>query len=197
VRRFVLFGFLLASIAGVGASTAQPKDKTVARIGQVVVEIPSGFSGPHREVPTPQSEIQNYMGLAGDGLSPTAIQLTHIVTPQASSDLSEQTRFLAACDFLDGFMGAFRRNVRGWSRTPNERIRFDGSLGARATWSGQLNGVSVTGVMYLIVLGKDSYSFHVFGDHREPNASLKASIQAIESLRMEAANTSLGRTRER
>jgi len=197
VRCLVLFGLLCAWIVSGEASAAQPANRKVARIGQVVVEISSGFSGPYRRFPTARSEIHNYMELAGDGLSPTVIQLTHIVTPQASSDLSEQTRFSAACDFLDGFMGTFRNTVRGWSRTSNERIRFDGYLGARATWKGQLKGAWVTGVMYLVVLGKDSYSFHAFGDQREPNASLEASIQAIESLRLEAAKNSPEQTRER
>jgi len=191
MRLRALFGLLCLACFGPALAATDHGGKTIARIGQVVVEIPAGFSGPRREFPTVQSEIQNYYEVVQQGRAPTFVQLVHISIPHAASNLDEQTRYSAASDFLDGFMGTFGQKVHEWSHSSNERFRLGGYLGARARWTGKLNGTPATGVMYLVVLGRDSYSFHVFGGSGEPNASLKASVRAIEELRFEKVNVTI------
>jgi hypothetical protein len=192
-----LLGLVCLSISGSAIAIDAPVGNTIARLAQVMVEIPPGFTGPQRTFPNEQTELDTYVEIVSAGRAPTIIQLTHIVVPNAAADLSEHDRYRAAANFLDGFLAIFGQKVTRWSRSPNEKIRFDGFLGARARWTGNLNGFPSTGVMYFLVLGKDSFVFHAFGSRAEPNASLKASIRAIEGLRLGAANSSLERTRKR
>jgi len=164
-------------------------DATVARIGSVELEIPGGFSGPHRKFPTASSELQNYVEVGG-APGPTLIQLSHITVLQASPNLSEEQRYLAASDFLDGFLATFSQNATNWSRSPNVKVRLGGYLGTRATWTGHLGGLPCTGTMYFLVLGRDSFSFHAFGRADKPNIALRASIHSIEALRVVTADKS-------
>jgi hypothetical protein len=196
MRHRIFLALLWLSVSPSAFAVDARTPTKVARLGQVTIEIPPGFSGPQRKRPNTQAELNMYVEMVVDSRPPTVIQLTHVTVPDADPNLSEQDRYLAASDFLDGFLTTFSQNVTRWTRTPNEEFRFDGYLGVRAKWSGILNGVSCTGVMYFLVLGVDSFNFHAFGS-TEPNTSLSGAIQAIEGLRVGAANKSLERTRGR
>lgn len=164
-----------------------------AEVGQVVIDIPPGFSGPQRTFPTAQTEMNVYVSA---DRPPNILQVSRITVPDAANDLSEKDRYGAASNFLQGFLGTFAPQVKQWSQSPIEQIRLDGFLAARARWTGNLHGFPANGAMYFLVLGKDSYVFHAFGTSAEPNAALKSSIQSIEGLRMKRANNSPERKRD-
>jgi hypothetical protein len=118
------------------------------------------------------------------------IEVERVIIPWARSNLSEDDRYGAASDFLDGFLQIFRENgVTDWSRSSVEPIRLGGYMAASAKWTGHLRGIPSTGVMYIVVLGKESYCFHAFGSAEATNQLLKSSIHAIEDLRLEMPNT--------
>ena len=193
ILRVLLLVFLLSIHGCSFASDAQ--QPAVARLGQVAIEIPAGFLGPHRSFPNKQSQLDVFV--SSKDLPPALIQMMRVVAPDARSDLSEKDRYGAASDFLVGSLRIFSTNVIDWSRSSIEPVRLGGYLAAQAKWSGSFHGDPTTGVMYIVVFGKESYLFHSFGRADVPNVVLKSSIRAIEELRVDLANTSPKRTGER
>jgi|GEM_PF-5206617 len=180
----ILRTFLIVLLLSIhGWSYASDAQSVAAHLGQVVIEIPTGFGEMHRTFPNKQSELDVYV--SSKDLAPTLIELERIVIPWATSNPSEENRYGAASDFLVGFLQTFREEgVTDWSRSSVEPVRLGGYLAARAKWSGTFHGIHSTGFMYIVVFGKESYCFHAFGSADATNGLLKSSIQAIEKLRV-------------
>lgn len=159
---------------------------SVARLAPVALDVPATLQGPQRSFPNPQSELDVYAS-RGD-LPPALLELLRVVIPQVREDLNEQNRAGAASSFLDGFMTQFSANVSGWKRLPTEDIRLGGAVAVRATWSGLFHGNPTKGVMYVLVLGKQSYCFHALGRSDVSNDALASAVQAIEQLRIERSS---------
>jgi len=186
----VLLGVLCFAVASTAFATDAKTGQLVARLGKIVVDIPAGFSGPQRTFPNEQAEQDVYVSRDSP---PVVLQMTLITVPQVPPDLTEENRYGAAEHFLSGGLGMFAEKVRQWSQAPIEKARLGGFLGARAKWTGNLHGFPATGVMYCVVTGKESFTFHTFGSAVDSNASLKSSIRAIEKLRVDAADKSPAR----
>jgi hypothetical protein len=168
------------------ASFGSEGPPSVARLAPVALDVPATLQGPQRSFPNPQSELDVYAS-RGD-LPPTLLELLRVVIPQVREDLSEQNRAGAASSFLDGFMTQFSANVSGWKRLPTEDIRLGGAVAVRATWSGVFHGNPTKGVMYVLVLGKQSYCFHALGQSDVSNDALASAVRAIEQLRIERSS---------
>lgn len=190
----ILFVIVVLSIHGYSFAS-DAKDSVVARFGRVVIEIPADFESPHHLFPNKQTELDVYV--SKKSITPTLLQMSRIVVPEARSDLSENDRYEAASNFLVGFLQEFRKNVTDWSRSSVETVRLGGYVAARAKWKGIFHGVPNTGVMYIVVFGTDSFCFHAFGRTDVPNITLKSAIRVIEELRAENADASMKRTGER
>ena len=177
--------WLLASCVSISAMASEKgSEKVVARLGQVAIQIPAAMSGPRRQFPAERSEIDTYVSTSER--PPTVIQINRTTVPDASLDLSENDRFKAASSLLKGYSGTFGEKVTNWSEAPVEKVRLGGLLGARTRWTGNLHGVPATGTMYFVVVGKDCFFLHAFGSSIKPHATLDASVQAIETLRLES-----------
>jgi hypothetical protein len=178
--RALALALLLSIYPGVFASQGE---LAAGRIGNVLIDIPSGLNGPHRSFPNRQTELDVYV--SATGLPPTLLQLTWVNIPEARVDLSEDEWYEAASNFLDGFLTIFSKNVSNWTRSAGEPVQLGGYKAVRAKWSGKFHELPNSGTMYLVVLGRNSYCFHAFGRNDVPNATLSSAIEAIERLHVQ------------
>lgn len=178
--------FLLTFAVHACSIAGSDQQSAPARIGNVVLDVPTGFNGPDRTSPNPSSELHVYF--SQKGLPPTLLQLTRVITPEARSDLTETVTYEAATHFLKGFLHTFSKNVQGWQVSSIERVKVGGNSMARAKWSGSYHGIPTQGEMYLLVLGKEGYCFHTFGQSDVQNNTLKSSVKAINELRVDNRN---------
>ncbi|PKB20243.1 hypothetical protein [Janthinobacterium sp. 64] len=165
------------------STAASDQQSAPARIGQVVIDVPMGLNGPDRTSPNPSSELHVYF--SQKGIPPTILQLTRVVTPEARPDITEKVRYEAATHFLKGFLHTFSTNVQGWQVSSIEQVKVGVNSMARAKWSGSYHGIPTQGEMYLLVLGKEGYCFHTFGQSNVQNDTLKLSVKAINELRVD------------
>jgi hypothetical protein len=86
------------------------------------------------------------------------------------------------------FLQTFSTSVADWNTSPVEPARLDGNLAARGTWAGKFHRFPTRGVMYIVVLGKESCCLHVFGRSDVPNPTLQSSIRVVEHLRAAKAS---------
>jgi hypothetical protein len=161
---------------------ASQQQSAPARIGNVVLEVPTGLNGPDRSFPNKSSEL--YVYFSQKDLPPTLLQLTRVITPEARSDLTDKVRYEAATHFLAGFLQTFSKNVQGWRVSSTEQVKLGGYPAVRAKWVGNYHGIPTEGAMYLLVFGKEGYCFHTFGRSDVQNDALKSSVQAINELRV-------------
>lgn len=176
----VLLTFAVHSLAIAGDE--QQSMRAPVHIGNIAFAVPAGFNGPDRSSPNKSSEL--YVYFSREDLPPTLLQLTRVVTPEARSDLTDKVKYEAATHFLAGFLQTFGRNVQGWHVSPTEQVKLGGHSTALARWSGTYRGIPTEGAMYLLVLGKEAYCFHTFGQSNVQNDVLKSSVQAINKLRL-------------
>lgn len=162
---------------------ASDQQSAPARIGNVVLGVPTGLNGPDRTFPNASTELHVYF--SQKGRPPTLLQLTRVITPQARPDLTEKVTYEAATHFLKGFLHTFSKNVQGWQASSIERVKVGGNSMAKAKWSGSYHGIPTQGEMYLLVLGKEGYCFHTFGQSDVQNDTLKSSVKAINALRVD------------
>jgi hypothetical protein len=76
--------------------------------------------------------------------------------------------------------GIERRRTH-YIQSPVSRTRFAGHIGARANWSGELQGLRTNSVMYCAIIGTDAWFIHVFGSGDRPGSPLQSLIVAVES----------------
>jgi hypothetical protein len=150
--------------------------------GQLVIDVPAGLSGPHHETRTSQSGLDVFV--SDKDLPPTLILLNRTTVPKARPGMSKEDEIAAASDFLVGFLRVFSKDVTGWTRSAPEPIQLGGYLAVRARWSGSYHGLPNSGYMYFFTVGESAYCLHVFGRDDVPNLALKASVLAIEDLRV-------------
>jgi hypothetical protein len=186
----VLLGVLFISVSG-AVSAAE------ARLGPVVIDVPSEFTGPSRTIPNEDSTVDTYVATVNPGGTANVLQLSHMTIVSIAPNLREETLYAAASDFLAGTLKFIEERRTKWSQSKTKKVWLDGHVGARAEWAGNLDGRPTIGVTYCVIVGNHGYYFNAFGIGTEPNAALKSSIRAIEGLRVEAANQSLERSRER
>ena len=179
----LLFSIYSASFA------SESQSPVIARLGKIVVEIPTEFGVANRTFPNKQSILDVYV--SRKDLPPTLIQLNRIVVPEAQVSANEKDRYDGIPDLLLGFLRTFSKNVVGWSRSSIEPIRLGGYIAAKSKWSGSYHGVPTTGVMYLVVIGKESFFLHAFGRDDVPNKPLTSAIKAIEHMSVDLLSTRL------
>ena len=178
-----LNGLLFASVSlNCSVVFASSENPITGRIGGAQIELPSELKGPHRSFPNEQTTLDVYV--SSGGRPPTLVQLTWINIPGVRSEIIESDRFAVASSLLDGFLAEFSKNVSDWIRGPNEKVRIGELIGVRAKWSGKFHELQTAGVMYFVVIGKDSYCFHAFGRSDVPNETLVAATKAIEALKL-------------
>lgn len=174
--------FVHAGLFAVDAAAAADADAIPGQLGGALIKMPQGFDGPRRSHPNSQSTLDVYVSAPGQ---PAAlVQLSWIHIPWVKDDVPEADRVAGASSFLDGTLAKVSKNVPDWTRTAAEPVTLGGFKGVRARWSGQFRGAPATGTMYFVVLGKDSYNFHVLGQSEVPNPGVAAAIAAIERVQL-------------
>ncbi len=174
---------LILSFLTLNCAYASTTQVALAQFGRVLIEIPTGFGRVNHTPPKKHSKLDVYV--SNKDLPPTLFQLNEIVIPEGPSNLSEERQYEAAANFLVGFLRAFKDGgVTDWSRTAVEPVRLGGYNAAKARWTGIFHGIPNEGVMYILVLGKESYCLHAFGSAGPTNALLKSSVGAIEKLKL-------------
>jgi len=154
-----------------------------SQLGRIAIKIPAGLNGRDRLFPNKGTELLVFYSQKES--PPTLLQLTQVLIPAAPLEVDEKTKQEAAAHFLTGFLQTFSQNVQEWKRSPIDKLRLGQYAAVRATWTGHFHGLPTTGTMYMLVLGKESYCLHTFGQMDLPNPLLQSSIRAIEALHVE------------
>jgi hypothetical protein len=174
---------LLISLCLSFACTAHAAD---AQAGGVVIAIPPGFSGPLREEINPSTETIGYVAGSAKNRTAELITLTRY-------SIGEKEPARDASEYLLEMLRGIEQRRTHYRRTPVEKIRLGGIMGARAQWVGKLDGAPTSGAMYCIIVENDVIVLHAFGSGGEENAKRKLSMRAIEALRVPKAKKSLNR----
>jgi hypothetical protein len=118
------------------------------------------------------------------GHTANVLVLAHMTMVAVAPNLREENLYGAASDFLAGTLKQIEERRTKWSQSKTRKVWLDGHVGARAEWTGNLDGRPTIGVTYCLIVGNHGYYFNAFGIGTEPNAALKSSIRAIEGLRV-------------
>lgn len=172
-RAKVIFAIYLLAVS----STAWATD---VKVGPFSVSLPPGFTGPVRGTPDANSETVAYSSGGESGEPSNVIQFTRYAIGSAPPNADEDTYAEGAKSYLQQMLQGIERRRTHYVQSPVIRTHLAGHVGARANWSGTLEGLPTNGVMYCTIIGTDAWFIHVFGSGDRPGSALQSAITAVE-----------------
>ena len=115
-------------------------------VGPFSVALPGAFAGPVRAKPDANTEIVAYSSPRTQGEPSNVIQFTRYAVGTAPPNADENTYAEGAEHYLQQMLQGIERRRTAYVQSPVKRTRLAGHAGARASWTGKLEGaLSTTG----------------------------------------------------
>ena len=152
-------------------------------VGPISVSLPSTFVGPERAAPDANTEMVAYSSPRKQGEPANVIQFTRYAVGTAPPNADDNTYAEGAEHYLRQMLQGIQRRRTAYVQSPLKRTRLAGHVGARATWTGTVQGFATNGVMYCAIIGTDVWFVHVFGPGDRPDSELQLVIAAVEHSR--------------
>jgi hypothetical protein len=158
---------------------------TIARsaeisVGPVTVTLPTAFQGPVRSEPDPKTEIVAYSSPRQDHSAADVVEVTRYAVGSAPPGANEETYAQGAEQYLKQMLQGVERRRTDYSQSTVARVRITGHIGARATWTGALQGVPTNGVMYCVIIGANAWFVHIFGQGDHLDSQLESVAASLE-----------------
>ena len=151
-------------------------------------DVPAGFEGPVTESPGPGLDIVAYTKPHAGTDGGTLFQIT---TYDFGSDLEgmpEEERGNVSEFYLGQFLDGVERKRTTFQASTPERIQLGGLPASRVMWTGKVNGLPVSGVMYCVVIGTIVVNLHTQDVDGAPRENRVAAMNAFEALRVKDGN---------
>lgn len=157
---------------------------TEAKIGELVLNVPSQFKGPASSTPAADTRIVGYTTGDDSGKPGTVLQVTRLLADGPPPAMSEaETTRMTSRYVLEMLAGVERRRT-DFARTSPEVLRLGGLLASKVTWTGKMNGLPMNGAMYCVIVGNELVTLHAFGPGESPDPSTSQAISAIQNLKV-------------
>lgn len=152
-------------------------------VGPFSVSLPSTFVGPEHAAPDASTEIVAYSSPRKQGEPANVIQFTRYAVGAAPPNADDNTYAEGAEHYLQKMLQGIERRRTAYTQSPFKRTRLAGHVGARASWTGTIQGFPTNGVMYCAIIGTDAWFIHVFGPGDRPDSELQWVIATVEHSR--------------
>ena len=176
ILRIVLF--LSALLVG-GCAHAQDQE---ALPPELLLNVPSGFVGPERIKPDPDSETIAYSRDRPEGEVRTLLQITIIDAGKKLREIPRDKRAVATEYYLFKFLEGIERRRTEYTESEPTTIDLGGYVASRATWNGLIDGHKAHGVMYAVIVESKLYILHTQDSADAPPEDMDSAIHSIESL---------------
>ncbi len=162
------------------ATTARSAEISV---GPVTVTLPPAFQGPVRSEPDPKTEIIAYSSRGQDRTAADVVEVTRYAVGSPPPDVNEEMYAQGAEQYLKQMLQGVERRRTGYLQSTVARVRIAGHIGARATWTGAMQGIPTNGVMYCVITGANAWFVHIFGQGDRPDSQLESVAASLEHAR--------------
>ena len=149
--------------------------------GDISLAAPDGFNGPVTQDFGKQGSSLAYTKPHGDG-SNTLLQISRLDLQFDFSDLSSDETKQATGHYLLQFLSGIEKQRTNFTRSEVQYLDISGQPAAKVTWTGEIAGQAVHGIMYCMILNSMIYSLHTqdWSSHKRQYTNL--AVSSIENL---------------
>ena len=154
------------------------------RFGDGSIEIPEGFEGPVKEKMGRNGTMTAFKRPHETGKG-ALLQITAWEPDEQFSDLSTQRKKKLSKRYLLQFLGGIERRRDSFERDSVEFVRISGEPTAKVDWRWEVQGQSVHGVMYCLIVNSTIYSFQTQDLARFDGKYTAKAVDAFESVELD------------
>ncbi len=152
--------------------------------GDGSIDVPEGFEGPVEKSMGQGATTTAFTYPHGNG-GGALLQITAWDPGQDFPQMSDDQLRAGSKQYLLQLIAGVERKRNEFKQQKVEFIQISGHPAAKVTWSGELQGKDVHGVMYCLIFNSKIYSFHTqdFSSFNERYSAL--AVNAIEAVELE------------